>query len=135
MKQIRIFNTNGFNYDILYGHSDIVLCLDRSNDGSLLVSGSKDNTVRVWAVDLGEGSSEARYPCIAVCVGHIEAVGAVAFSRKSTSFVITGSQDCTIKCWDLSGMDCNAEEGFRPRALFTNCVHDKDINSGLCTGP
>jgi U3 small nucleolar RNA-associated protein 12 len=38
----------------LYGHRLPVLCLDISDDGSLLVSGSADKNVKVWGLDFGD---------------------------------------------------------------------------------
>jgi len=37
---------------LLKGHTDIVLCVDVSLGGTTVVSGSKDNQVRVWHVDI-----------------------------------------------------------------------------------
>lgn len=50
-EQIRVFNVNSQDCDLIYGHSDIVICLERSKDGSVLVSGSKDKTARLWCID------------------------------------------------------------------------------------
>jgi len=43
-----------------------------------------------------------RYKLLAECVGHTEAISAVALSRKRNQFILTGSQDRTIKCWDIT---------------------------------
>ena len=40
-EQIKVFNRSRGNCSVLLGHSDIVLALDVSADGSMLVSGSK----------------------------------------------------------------------------------------------
>ena len=40
-EQIKVFNRSHGNCSVLLGHSDIVLTLDISTDGSMLVSGSK----------------------------------------------------------------------------------------------
>lgn len=96
----------------------MVLCLDKSPDYSLLATGSKDNTARVWA------PSEDGWKCIAVCEGHAESIGAVALSRKSNTakFLVTASQDRTLKLWDLTS-------GPKPKSLGTLRAHEKDINS------
>src|SRR5687768_13915285 len=49
---IRVYSTQTFDARLLEGHSEIVLALDRSADGTMLVSGSKDKTARVWAPSL-----------------------------------------------------------------------------------
>lgn len=67
----------------LAGHSETVLALDAMYQASnaegqqaqqLLVSGAKDNQVRLW--DCGTGR------CLGMGEGHVAAVSAVAFSRR-----------------------------------------------------
>ncbi|KAI9144700.1 WD40-repeat-containing domain protein [Paraphysoderma sedebokerense] len=128
-EQIRIFNTQTSECDIVHGHKDIVFCLDNSNDGTMMVSGSKDHTARIWSLDLGSEISEERCKCIGVLVGHAEAIGAISISRKSKLFVITGSQDRTIKCWDISSLNGDVTEPAKPKSMYTVRAHDKDINS------
>ncbi|PRT56150.1 putative U3 small nucleolar RNA-associated protein 13 [Wickerhamiella sorbophila] len=101
---------NPLEFQPLVGHTDIVLAVDVL--GQWLVSAGKDKMARLWDLKTGE--------CKIVFSGHAGAVGAVAISRvgKVPDFVITGSQDLTIKKWDASG---NAE--------YTRKAHDKDINS------
>jgi len=49
----------------------------------------------VWGVESGA--------CVAVCDGHVEAVGGLAFARRSAA-LLTASKDKTIKIWDLSAV-------------------------------
>ncbi|KAF9182509.1 U3 small nucleolar RNA-associated protein 13 [Haplosporangium sp. Z 767] len=129
-EQIRIFNLKEFECDLIYGHSDIVICLDRNTDGTLLASGSKDNTAKVWTLDLENEDADERYKCIGTCVGHTEAIGAVALTRKTDGLLLTGSQDRTIKCWDLSTADLDEpNENLRFKSHYTIQAHDKDINT------
>ncbi len=123
--------------ELLAGHTDIVLCVDRSPDMRLLASGAKDRTARIWAgspppplphrqhrcgwrygqahspsptaAATDEGEGEGEWVCVAVCEGHAESVGAIAFARRAAKpgapyapFIVTASQDRTIKLWDLS---------------------------------
>ncbi|KAL7423669.1 U3 small nucleolar RNA-associated protein 13 [Cryptotrichosporon argae] len=131
---IRIYATGTLDARLLAGHGDMVLCLDKSADGRLLVSGSKDHTARLWA--RGE---DGAYRCVAVCEGHAESVGAVAFARKDARFLVTASQDRTIKLWDLaplaaalgadSAADELAAEPAKVRSIATVRAHEKDINA------
>ncbi|PWZ02059.1 WD40 repeat-like protein [Testicularia cyperi] len=165
--------------ELLTGHTDIVLCLDRSPDLRLLASGAKDRTVRIWAwipsSRLASTSSHSngsngvggdglddegtRVPrsnakdgarqdqdtgewiCVGVCEGHAESVGAVAFARRSTTpgaagapFLVTASQDRTVKIWDLapvnSMLTSSASIGgpAKLKSLVTQRIHEKDIN-------
>jgi U3 small nucleolar RNA-associated protein 13 len=79
---------------------------------------------------------------VAICEGHAESVGAIAMSRKSgygseegqPLFMFTGSQDRTIKMWDLSNVPliCESEEEenvMRCRSITTLKAHEKDINA------
>jgi U3 small nucleolar RNA-associated protein 13 len=134
---IRTYATSsnqGLDCHLLSGHGDTVLALDSSIDGRILISGGKDNTVRVWSpVEKMPG----QWACVAVGEGHAESVGALAISRKSgvnmPSFLITGSQDRTVKLWDLTGTPSSAnDDAVSPRklpSLVTQKAHDKDINS------
>lgn len=132
---IRVYSVAGNDARLLSGHSEIVLCLDRSIDGRMLASGSKDNTVRLWACSESLGN----WACLAVCEGHAESVGAVALSRKLyktaaggelPSFLFTGSQDRTIKMWNMSALDGNVEATLpHLKSLTTFRAHEKDINA------
>ncbi|KAF9586347.1 U3 small nucleolar RNA-associated protein 13 [Lunasporangiospora selenospora] len=129
-EQIRIFNLKEFECDLIYGHSDTVICLDRNSDGTLLASGSKDNTAKVWSIDVENEDPDQRYKCIGTCVGHTEAIGAVALTRKTDGVMLTGSQDRTIKCWDLSTADLDEpDERHKFKSHYTIQAHEKDINS------
>lgn len=62
-----------------------------SPDGKRLVSGSKDNSIRLWDVETGVES--------AVLNGHVGDVNALAFSTDGLT-LISGSTDGTILLWD-----------------------------------
>ena len=138
---IRIYSPETLDGRLLEGHSDIVLALDSSPDGHFLASGSKDRSARVWVQKPTSSAdvSDWTYACVATCEGHAESVGAIAMSKMKTEtengrlrFMFTGSQDRTIKMWDLSGVTLeSAASGHssRIRSLSTLKAHDKDINS------
>lgn len=101
----------------------------------MLASGSKDRSARLWAPIVGDSGN---WGSVGVCEGHAESVGAIAVSRGSSenghpNFMFTGSQDRTIKMWDLSGVPLIAEEDGREevkcKSLTTHKAHEKDINS------
>jgi U3 small nucleolar RNA-associated protein 13 len=122
---VRVYDTATWDARLIKGHADVVLCLARSSDGTWLATGSKDNTARVWESVGGE------WRCKVVCQGHAESVGAVVMSRRERErFLITASQDRTVKMWDLSTVmsDITADPA-TPSSLTTLRIHDKDINA------
>ncbi|KAG8892893.1 U3 small nucleolar RNA-associated protein 13, partial [Tulasnella sp. 408] len=146
---IRIYDANTLDARLLSGHTDMVLCLDKGAAGRVLASGSKDKSARLWAPTAGEGDGEGEgevaevsWHCVAICEGHTESVGAIAFSRRcdqsspSLRFMITGSQDRTIKLWDVQSVPLSSSSSsserqppLRLKSLSTQVAHEKDINS------
>ena len=76
-EQVKAFHRPSSSSQLLTGHGGVVLSLDVSSDGRTLLTGSKDNTVRMWRLDAASG----KFSCIAVGTGHTHVVGAVAVSR------------------------------------------------------
>ncbi|KAI0756479.1 WD40 repeat-like protein [Daedaleopsis nitida] len=157
---IRVYSTSSLDARLISGHSEIVLCLDRGAQGRVLASGSKDRSARIWAPVRPRASQNenahtvSEWRCVAICEGHAESVGAVAMSRRALSddtassasgstsggdglrFMFTGSQDRTIKMWDLTSVPLvPAEENdgevhtVKCKSLTTHKAHEKDINS------
>lgn len=131
----------GSDVGLLQGHEDIVISLTADWSGHWLATGAKDNTARLWRID----PSTKRFTCAAVFTGHAESLGAVALPQIIPSpdsaayknplghppaFLITGSQDKTIKRWDTSKLSANPSEPQKvTRATYTRRAHDKDINA------
>ncbi|KIJ66198.1 hypothetical protein HYDPIDRAFT_166510 [Hydnomerulius pinastri MD-312] len=132
---IRVYSASSLDAHLLSGHSEIVLSLDQGVGGRLLASGSKDKSARIWAPSQTDDSS-IRWGCVALCEGHAESVGSVALSRTYSDtdshprFMFTGSQDRTIKMWDLSEVPLtfNGGEPLHGHSLTTHKAHEKDIN-------
>jgi U3 small nucleolar RNA-associated protein 13 len=129
---------HSFGADVsqLEGHEDIIICLDVDWSGCWLATGAKDNSARLWSLDSLKGS----FRCHSVLTGHAESLGAVALPTQQPqndsaafkdplnhppAFMITGSQDKTIKYWKLS-LDSSLKG---TRALYTRKAHEKDINA------
>jgi WD40 repeat protein len=84
---------------ILEGHTDAVMSVALSADGRAAVSGSIDQTVRVWNL--------ASRRCIAVLEGHASQVDCVALSADGQA-VASGSEDMTVRAWNLASGHCTA---------------------------
>jgi WD40 repeat protein len=82
---------------MLYSHSCLVNSVAFSNNGMQVVSGSGDNTVKIW--DTGSGA------CLKTLDGHTNWVNLVAFSHDGTQ-VVSGSYDHTVKIWDAGSGAC-----------------------------
>ncbi|KIJ50176.1 hypothetical protein M422DRAFT_160058, partial [Sphaerobolus stellatus SS14] len=78
----------------LQGHNDSVWSVAFSQDGSKIVSGSSDKTIRVWDASTG---AEILPPL----QGHNGLVLSVAFSQDGSK-IVSGSDDNTIRVWDAS---------------------------------
>ena len=66
-------------------------------DGRKGISGSDDNTVRVWDLESGE--------CLKVLEGHTDFVKSVALTPDGRK-AISGSYDKTVRVWDLESGEC-----------------------------
>src|SRR5260370_33333312 len=77
---------------ILRGHSHDISCIEFTNDGLALVSGSYDSTVKVWDTQTGQASS--------TLAGHRNSILAVALTRDGKTLA-SGSSDQSVKLWNL----------------------------------
>ncbi|XP_074650362.1 F-box/WD repeat-containing protein 7-like isoform X2 [Tubulanus polymorphus] len=79
---------------VLKGHDDhVITCLEFS--GNRIVSGSDDNTLKVWSAITGK--------CLRTLTGH---TGGVWSSQMKEHIVISGSTDRTLKIWNADTGDC-----------------------------
>ena len=76
----------------LEGHGSSVWSVAFSPDSQRIVSGSLDNTLRLWDAQTGAPIGEP-------LAGHEEAVLSVAFSPDSQR-IVSGSRDNTLRLWD-----------------------------------
>eukprot|EP00301_Raphidiophrys_heterophryoidea_P027049 c9459_g1_i2.p1 GENE.c9459_g1_i2~~c9459_g1_i2.p1 ORF type:complete len:1010 (+),score=360.62 c9459_g1_i2:270-3032(+) len=74
-------------------HSHYVVDAAFSEDGSRIVSGSKDNTAKVWDVQTGDEVSYLK--------GHSDGVARAVFTSDG-GYVVTASADHTVRIWDSS---------------------------------
>ena len=74
------------------GHQDSVKSVGFSPDGNYLVSGSDDNTVKLWDVK--------NQSLVHTFNGHQDWVLSVGFSRDG-NYLVSGSLDKTVKLWDM----------------------------------
>ena len=93
----------GIYPDIMVGSEVLSCCF--SPDGMEILSGSLDNTIKLW--DKGSGKMLKSFE------GHSNSVMSVAFSPDGQS-ILSGSSDKTIKLWDKgSGKMLKSFEGHK----------------------
>ncbi|XP_055757243.1 F-box/WD repeat-containing protein 7-like [Salvelinus fontinalis] len=103
---------------VLKGHDDhVITCLQFCGD--LIVSGSDDNTLKVW--------SALTSKCLRTLVGH---TGGVWSSQMSGNIVISGSTDRTLKVWDAESGECVHTLYGHTSTVRCIHLHDKQVVSG-----
>ena len=95
---------------IFRGHRGSVCGVSCSPDGRRIVSGSGDNTVRVWDAESGAE--------LAILRGHEDNVTSVSYSPDGRR-IVSGSNDHTVRVWD-------AESGAELAILRG---HESDVTS------
>ena len=84
----------------LQGHTSAVTSVAYSPDGSHIVSGSRDKTIRVWNPTTGQCTAGPFQ-------GHTATVTSVAYSPDG-SHIVSGSWDNTIRVWNPTTGQCMA---------------------------
>ena len=91
----------------LAGHTETVWAVAVTPDGRRAVSGSRDNTLKVWDLESGQDVSEAAR----TLKGHTDYVYAAAVTPDGRR-AVSASKDMTLKVWDLeSGVELDTLEG------------------------
>ncbi|MFM7405102.1 MAG: P-loop NTPase fold protein [Cuspidothrix sp.] len=75
------------------GHTSSVISVAFNHDGTQMVSGSDDHSVRLWDVQTGKAIGQP-------FSGHNGSVNSVAFNHDGTQ-VVTGSDDNTVRLWNV----------------------------------
>ncbi|KZP10859.1 WD40 repeat-like protein [Athelia psychrophila] len=105
----------------LEGHESDVRAVAYSPDGKHIVSGSADDTIRIWDAETGEAVGEQLR-------GHSSSIMAIAYSPDGRH-IVSGSWDGTIRIWDAETGESVGEplightEGIRAIACSSNGAH------------
>ncbi|PKU31459.1 wd repeat-containing protein 5 [Limosa lapponica baueri] len=81
----------------LKGHSNYVFCCNFNPQSNLIVSGSFDESVRIWDVKTGK--------CLKTLPAHSDPVSAVHFNRDG-SLIVSSSYDGLCRIWDTASGQC-----------------------------
>lgn len=112
-----------FDVQLYEGHTDLLNCLDVSQDGLWILTGSKDNNAILWHYD----ADSEEFILHTTFHGHVGAVTACGLSRGSSkpTFALTASTDLTVKKWKIPKEAGSVVKG----SDYTRRAHDKEINS------
>lgn len=99
------------------GHTDGVTCLQFNR--KYLMTGSYDNTVKIWKVETGE--------CLRTLTGHTKPIRSLVFDSQK---LITGGLDSTIKVWNYHTGECISTYRGHDAAVVSVNFLKKTIVSG-----
>lgn len=96
------------------GHDRPITALAVSPDGKMLVTGSEDNSIRIWEVSTGK--------VVRVMQGHNDHITSLAISSDAGT-LISASKDHTIRVWTLDLNDThrtlNGHKGYVWSAMYS----------------
>ncbi|KAJ8141193.1 hypothetical protein OXX80_009684 [Metschnikowia pulcherrima] len=125
-------------YKTLTGHTNWVLCVAYSPCGTMLATGSMDNTIRLWHAKTGESMGSP-------LVGHTKWISSLTWEplhlvkEGGSPRLGSGSKDGTVKIWDTTRRTCDYTMAGHTNAV--SCVkwsgsdilysasHDKSIKA------
>jgi WD40 repeat protein/serine/threonine protein kinase len=81
---------------VIGSHDDTILAIDINADASRALTGSRDETLRLW--DL---TGSARNPLLMTLTGHNSSITGVSLSADET-VVVSGAADRSIIVWDMA---------------------------------
>ncbi|XP_014206176.1 transducin beta-like protein 3 [Copidosoma floridanum] len=129
---IKLFDLSTMSCKLLSGHKNIVFSLASSpSKPNILVSSSKDGTVKLWLMD----TNTMVVNCIGTGTAHMETVTSVALSRTSANFFVSVAKDLCLKVWEFPENLTYTGIQIPLRAVNTTQAHsakggkDIDINS------
>lgn len=126
LRVVDIYNAP-LDMELFEGHTDLLNMLDATIDGMWLATASKDKTARLWKwIDGG-------FTCYAIFEGHVGSVTSIALPRTPIDgypkFLITGSEDLTIKKWTVPKPHISGEVHIVKTSDYTRRAHDKFIHA------
>jgi len=89
---IKIWSFSGSIIRTIMENVGIVMSVAYTSDGQLLISGSKDNTIKIWQPAMGN--------LIRTLEGHSGSVNSLA-TTSDNKILVSGSEDQTIKLWEI----------------------------------
>ncbi|KII64692.1 WD repeat-containing protein 3 [Thelohanellus kitauei] len=92
LNDVKLFYDDTLKYCLtLYGHKLPVNCIDISSDNEIIVTGSADNSVKIWGLTFGD--------CRKSIHAHSSSINCLKFVPE-THYFFSCSSDSSIKYWD-----------------------------------
>ncbi|KAG1688003.1 Transducin beta-like protein 3 [Nymphon striatum] len=119
---LKLFKRDSFTCDLLKGHTDIVLAIDVfKKDKNIFASSGKKREKHLICENLFVPRTD-----IVIIYSLILSKNCIFLLRTSSKFVVSGSQDTTLKLWNVPTPD-DTIATITPK--ITEKAHEKDINS------
>ena len=102
--EIRVISIDDRLLKVLKGHTKGIycMCVLESPEGQRIISGSGDNTLRIWDWQAPEGSE-----CLRVLNLHTNYISSVCtFNIPGDTRIVSGSFDKTLRIWDSATGEC-----------------------------
>ena len=96
-------------------HDGSINCMELSEDGSVLATGSDDGNIRLWS------TKSEQTDCIGILEGHDDYITCLIIDEN---FILSSSADKTIRKWDMSKCEC----------VLVFKGHESTVNRIICTG-
>ena len=90
--EIYLWTQDGIPLPSLQGHTDKINSINFSDDGKYLISGSDDNSIRIWSLK--------ERVCQRILRGHNQAISYAQFMNDNV--VVSASSDATVRRWPLT---------------------------------
>ena len=132
---LKIYDIEKNKINLYEGHTDFIMSITIKND--LIITSSKDNTMRIWKIFFTENNIYENIKCIGVLKGHSESVNCADFHIKKNNkdnLIISGCKDGSIKLWNYINPNDNINEGDDiiieiNESLASKVIHDDEINA------
>lgn len=136
---------DGITYDIITGHEGVLFKVNWSRNGYFLVSASDDRTIRLWKhSSLKEISNQnpfisgekissltikndGKYENVFSSFGH---TARLWDCRISDQYVISSSEDCTCRVWDINGKNLTVLSGHNGKHIWSIDIFKNIIVTG-----
>jgi WD40 repeat protein len=134
-EEIRLYEfASGKLVALFKGHRSTVFRLAFSPDGSMLISGSSDNTAIIWDTGIRSDARETEPKLLHRLEGHTDQIHAVGFSPDG-SRVVTGSFDHDLRLWRVAdGKEIARMPGHGDRVYSLDVAPQGTIASGDYSG-